>query len=69
VRGPFSRPTGIAILIAVVALSIGLPGLGASGFWSEAELPVFDRTRAALGHALSGLERTPWLPDVVRTRS
>jgi hypothetical protein len=49
---------------AVIWLSIGL---GDAGFWTEAELPVVDRSRAALGESLSGLKRSPWLPDAVRT--
>jgi hypothetical protein len=35
--------------------------------WTETELVVLDRCRAALGVALSGLERSPWLPDALRT--
>jgi hypothetical protein len=54
---------------ALLALLVLLPGLGDYGFWSDAEMPVVDRTRAALGAALSGLERSPWLPDAVRTAS
>ncbi|MBV1861409.1 MAG: hypothetical protein KUG77_23520, partial [Nannocystaceae bacterium] len=43
-------------------------GLGDAGLWSDAELPVFDRARAELGDALSGLERSPALPDLIRAR-
>jgi hypothetical protein len=32
-------------------------------------MPVLDRARAHLGAALSGLQRSPWFPDAVRTRS
>ena len=57
----------LAAAMGVLALLVFLPGLGAHGFWSEAEMPVVDRSRAALGAAISGLERSPWLPDALRT--
>lgn len=62
--------TALAVLIAtVVAALVLLPGLGAHGLWSDGELAVLDRARAALGEPLSGLERSPWLPDALRARS
>jgi len=54
---------------ALIAAAIVLPGLGDYGIWGEAELPMLDRARAALGASLSDLERSPWLPDLLRTRS
>ncbi len=60
-------PLPLGLLGLAVALAFWLPGLGDAGLWSEAELPVFDRSRAALGAALSGLERSPMLPDQLRT--
>jgi len=43
-----------------------LPGLGAHGLWTEGELAVLARVRAALGEPLHGLVRSPWLPDALR---
>ena len=57
------------LLLTAVALVLLLPGLGQPGLFSEAEMPVADRARAALGEALSGLLRSPWFPDWIRTRS
>jgi hypothetical protein len=59
----------LAALAALVAAVVLLPGLGEHGVWTDAELPALDRARAALGAALSDLERSPWLPDLLRTRS
>jgi len=63
------KPTApvLGAVAGLVALAILVPGLGDHGLWSADELPVFDRTRAALGAAVSGLQRSPWLPDVLRT--
>lgn len=44
-----------------------LSTLGQTGFWSELETPILDRSRAALGESLRNLVRSPWLPDAVRT--
>jgi len=63
-----SAPWGLATLAALVAAVVLLPGLGEHGLWTEAELPVLDRVQAALGEARSGLVRSPWLPDLLRTR-
>lgn len=52
-----------------LACAFWLPGLGDAGLLSDAELPVFDRARAALGEALSGLVRSPALPDALRAQS
>ncbi|MEM9461001.1 MAG: hypothetical protein AAGF11_42950 [Myxococcota bacterium] len=57
------------VIATAAALLMLVPGLGDHGIWSEAELPVLDRARAALGASLSDLERNPWLPDLLRTRS
>lgn len=50
-----------------VALVIVLPGLASTGLWTVGELPVLDRTLAALGEPRSNLTRSPWLPDQLRT--
>ena len=52
----------------LAAAAVLLPGLGEHGLWTDAELPVLDRAQAALGEARSGLVRSPWLPDLLRTR-
>jgi hypothetical protein len=59
----------LAALAALVAAFVLLPGLGEHGVWTDAELPALDRARAALGAARSDLVRSPWLPDLLRTRS
>lgn len=59
----------LATLAALVAAAVLLPGLGEHGLWTDAELPVLDRVQAALGEARSGLVRSPWLPDLLRTRA
>lgn len=59
----------LAAMAALAAAAVLLPGLGEHGLWTEAELPVLDRVQAALGEARSGLVRSPWLPDLVRTRA
>lgn len=53
-----------ATLVAALALGVGL---GDYGLWSDLELGAVDRCRAALGESLSGLLRSPWLPDALRT--
>ncbi|MFO0637304.1 MAG: hypothetical protein U0168_31150 [Nannocystaceae bacterium] len=62
-----ASPRAIAAGVAVLAAALLLPGLGEPGFWSSAELPVLDRSMAALGEARTGLVRSPWLPDALRT--
>lgn len=59
----------LAALAALAAAAMLLPGLGDHGLWTDAELPVLDRVQAALGEARSGLVRSPWLPDLLRTRA
>jgi hypothetical protein len=59
----------LAGLAALVAMAVLLPALGVHGVWTDAELPALDRAQAALGEARSGLQRSPWLPDLLRTRS
>jgi hypothetical protein len=44
-----------------------LAGLGEFGLATRGEIPVLDRTLAALGVPRSGLLRSPWLPDALRT--
>ena len=64
------REAWIAGLVGTaVAAAIIIPGLDLHGLWSEGELAVLDRARAALGEPLSELERSPWLPDELRTRA
>lgn len=63
------RASTLGLLAAIAAALILLPGLGDHGVWTEGELPVLDRSRAALGTALTGLVRSPWLPDLLRTRA
>ena len=58
----------LAALAMLAAAAVLLPGLGEHGLWTDAELPVLDRAQAALGEARSGLVRSPWLPDLLRTR-
>lgn len=67
---PNAARSGIALVAAVtglVALAVLLPDLGDHGIWTKEELPILDRARAALGAAASGLARSPWLPDALRT--
>lgn len=59
----------LAALAALVAAAVLLPGLGEHGLWTDAELPVLARVEAALGEARSGLVRSPWLPELLRTRA
>ncbi|MCA9711543.1 MAG: hypothetical protein KDK70_37245, partial [Myxococcales bacterium] len=59
-------PVALVMLVAAVVL---IPGLGEHGLLTDAELPVLDRARAALGASLSDLERSPWLPDLLRTHA
>jgi hypothetical protein len=71
-EGPDTRGTGLPkwllpSVMLVVALGILLPGLDATGLWTLGELPVLDRTLAALGEPRSNLTRSPWLPDLLRT--
>jgi hypothetical protein len=55
------------LLGTALAAIVLIPGLGIHGLWSDGELAVLDRSRAALGEPLGGLERSPWLPDTLRT--
>lgn len=61
-------PVPLGLVGFVLACVFWMWGLGEAGLWSDAELPVFDRARAAMGDALSGLERSPALPDLLRAR-
>lgn len=54
-----------AVLLGTALLL--LIGLGDGGLWTRGELPILDRTLAALGEPRSDLERSPWLPDRLRT--
>jgi hypothetical protein len=53
--------------VAALAAVWLVPGIGVAGLWSEAELPVLDRVAAAMGEARTGLVRSPFLPDALRT--
>ncbi len=55
---------GAVLLGATLIL---LVGLGRTGLWTTGELPILDRTLASLGEPRSNLERSPWLPDQLRT--
>jgi hypothetical protein len=57
----------VPALVIAFALVLLLPGLDATGLWTLGELPVLDRTLAALGEPRSNLTRSPWLPDQLRT--
>jgi hypothetical protein len=59
----------VGVVCGLVASLLLLAGLSSYGLWSDAELPVLTRSQAALGAALADLERSPWLPDAVRTAS
>ena len=59
----------LPLVLAVVAGLALLPGLGATGLWTEGELPVLDRSLASLGEPRSDMLRSPWLPDQLRTWS
>ena len=71
-RAPFfvvtrATPLQVSAIAGLVAIAVLGPGLGSHGIWSADELLVLDRTRAALGAGASGLARSPWLPDALRT--
>ncbi len=51
----------------VLAALLLLPGLGEFGLATRGEIPILDRTLAALGVPRAELERNPWLPDALRT--
>ncbi|KIG15134.1 hypothetical protein DB30_05834 [Enhygromyxa salina] len=55
------------VLVWGIAALVLLSQLGATGLWTLGELPVLDRTLAALGEPRSELTRSPWLPDQLRT--
>lgn len=54
-------------LVLAFAAALLLPGLGRAGLWTLGELPILDRTLAALGEPRTELLRSPWLPDQLRT--
>lgn len=64
-----ASPLLLGTVVGIVAFAVLLADLNGAGFWSDAELPVLDRARAALGAALSGLEHSPAVPDWIRTRT
>lgn len=63
-----SHPAVLAALVGAVGLVALVPGYADHGLWSHGEIPVLQRAQAALGAALSNLERAPVLPDAVRTQ-
>ncbi|MFZ6181764.1 hypothetical protein [Nannocystis pusilla] len=65
--GPGPWPLGL--VAGAVAALVLVPGYGAHGLWSQGEIGALQRPQAALGAALSGLERSPWLPDALRTQA
>ncbi|WAS92713.1 hypothetical protein [Nannocystis punicea] len=62
-------PWPLAAIAGAVAALVLIPGHGAHGLWSQGEIGALQRAQAALGAALSGLERSPWLPDALRTQA
>jgi len=56
---------GIATTLAAILL---IAGFHDHGLWSTGEIAVLQRAQADLGAALTGLERAPPLPDLLRTR-
>ncbi|MDC0670433.1 hypothetical protein [Nannocystis radixulma] len=62
-------PGALALVSGAVAALVLVPGYGAHGLWSQGEIGALQRAQAALGAALSGLERSPWLPDALRTQA
>jgi len=63
---PFVPLTLVGALLLGAAWVL-LGGLGETGLWTLGELPILDRTLAALGEPRSELVRSPWLPDQLRT--
>lgn len=59
----------LAALATIAALAATVPGFRAHGLWSTGEIGVLQRSQAALGAALGGLERAPLLPDALRTQA
>ncbi len=57
---------GLASLVAGLVL---VPGFRAHGLWSTGEIAVLQRSQAALGAALGGLERASPVPDALRTQA
>jgi hypothetical protein len=71
-EAPETKATRFAPHAVIGAVMLGatlilLVGLGQTGLWTRGELPILDRTLAALGEPRSNLERSPWLPDQLRT--
>lgn len=66
---PLRRSAALALAAGAVAALVLVPGHDAHGLWSEGELGALQRAQAALGAALSGLVRGPWLPDALRTQA
>lgn len=60
-------PWAPTLFAAGLAAAWLLPGLGVDGLWSDAELPVLDRVAAALGEARTGMLRSPFVPDALRS--
>ncbi len=56
-------------LTSLAAALLLVPGFRAHGLWSTGEIAVLQRAQAALGAALGGLERAPFLPDALRTQA
>lgn len=63
------RPATLAVLTGLLAALALIPGHAAHGLWSSGEIPVLQRAQAVLGASLSGLERAPVLPDLLRTQA
>lgn len=66
---PLRTTAAVALVAGLVAALVLVPGHADHGLWSEGEIGALQRAQAALGAALSGLVRGPWLPDALRTQA
>jgi hypothetical protein len=68
--GGAARSPWVLAGLATVAAGLALiPGFTGHGLWSTGEIAVLQRSQAALGATLGGLERSPVLPDALRTQA
>lgn len=56
----------LGLVATLLTLALAAPYAWAGAVWTFAELDVLARARGALGEPLTGLERSPWLPDALR---
>ncbi|MBL9103500.1 MAG: hypothetical protein JNL82_21315 [Myxococcales bacterium] len=64
-----TAPWPLAGLVTLAAAVLLISGFHDHGLWSTGEIAVLQRAQADLGAALTGLERAPPLPDLLRTRA